>query len=605
MIEKNNKIKTSGILDSIAPLAIGFDAKKFKFGNQDASIILVIDYPQTAGVAWMARVSNMPGVICSIHVIPTDPYDLIQSINKNMGELSGRLETGGNALLMQRTEEQYKSAKTLMKKIDMEQQNVFYFVAVLMVLGRDKDDLERKERKVKSVLAAAGMRGREPIFKQKEGYMAAGPWGILPERISSMGKRIMPSETVAASFPFVDSGINDGSGIVIGHDKKGGLLLLDIWKRKGDRTNSNMTVLGKPGMGKSTLIKKILLNEYGQGSKIIAIDPEREYKKMCKELNGNWVDCGGGLRGRINPLQVRYVPLDDDDEDEKEKDKLYPKEVQTRGPLSLHIQTLRTFFRLYLKGLSEIEMAMLEEELEVLYKKFGITWDTDPRNIYNDKFPHIGDLYEMINEKQKKDIAYKHLAVMLRKAAIGADSALWAGATTIENNSDFTVLDILSLQESDDVIKRAQYFNILGWAWNEISRDRTSRVILAVDECYLLIDPETPQALQFLRNVSKRIRKYGGSLMPISQNVVDFLDPAVRRHGQALIDNPTYKMLMGQGEKDLEALSKLMHLSEAEIEMLAQGSRGEALLVAGNKRVHANVEIRSFEMDMFGSAGGR
>ncbi|MCH4200150.1 MAG: hypothetical protein LKF87_12355 [Clostridium tyrobutyricum] len=604
MAEKiKKKVKTTGILDSISPLAIGFEGKKFMFGNQYASIILVIDYPQKAGVAWLSRIANLPGVVCNIHVKPTDPYDLIQDINKSMGELSGRLEMGGNALLMQRTEEQYKSAKTLMKKIDQEQQNVFNFTSVLMVLGKDKDDLERKERKVKSTLAAAGLRGREPLFKQKEGFMASGPWAILPERISSMGDRNMPSETIAASFPFTDSGINDGSGIILGHDKKGGIVLLDIWKREGGRTNSNMTVLGKPGMGKSTVIKKTLLNEYAQGSKIIAIDPEREYKNMCKELNGNWVDCGGGLKGRINPLQVRYVPLDD--EDEKEESRLYNKEMQTRGPLSLHIQTLRTFFKLYLKGLSEIEMAMLEEQLEILYNKFEITWSTDPRNVYNDKFPHIGDLYDLINKKQREDIAYKHLAVMLRRAAIGADASLWAGPTTIENSSDFTVLDILSLQESDDVIKRAQYFNILGWAWNEISRDRTSRVILPVDECYLLIDPETPQALQFLRNVSKRIRKYGGSLMPISQNVVDFLDPAVRRHGQALIDNPTYKILMGQGEKDLEALSKLMHLSEAEIEMLSQGSRGEALLVAGNKRVHANVEIRGFEMDMFGTAGGR
>lgn len=597
----DKKIKTSGLLDSIAPLAIGFEAKKFKFGNQYASIILIIDYPQRAGVAWMARVSNIPGVVCNLHITPTDPYDLIQDINKSMGELSGRLELGGNALLMQRTEEQYKSAKTLMKKIDQEQQNVFNFVAVLMVLAKNDDELERKQRRVKSTLAAAGLRGRELLFKQKEGFIASGPWALLPERISSMGNRNMPSETIAAAFPFTDSGINDGSGIILGHDKKGGIVLLDIWKREGDRTNSNMTVLGKPGMGKSTAIKKVLLNEYAQGSKVIAIDPEREYKNMCMELDGNWVDCGGGSKGRINPLQVRYVPVDD----EEEEDKLYTEDMETRGALSLHIQTLRTFFKLYLKGLTEIEMAMLEEQLEVLYGKCNIFWNTDPRNIPNDKFPHIGDLYELINSKKEEDKEYKNLALMLRKAAVGADSSLWAGPTTIENGSDFTVLDILSLQESDDVIKRAQYFNILGWAWNEISMDRTSRVILPVDECYLLIDPETPQALQFLRNVSKRIRKYGGSLMPISQNVVDFLDPAVRRHGQALIDNPTYKILMGQGEKDLEALSKLMHLSEAETEMLAQGSRGEALLVAGNRRVHANIEIRGFEMDMFGSAGGR
>lgn len=93
--------------------------------------------------------------------------------------------------------------------------------------------------------------------------------------------------------------------------------------------------------------------------------------------------------------------------------------------------------------------------------------------------------------------------------------------------------------------------------------------------------------------------------MVISQNVVDFLDPAVRRHGQALLDNPCYKLIMGQGEKDLESLVQLMHLSEAEQEMLAQGKRGEALLVAGSRRVHAKIELAAHEPELFGEAGGR
>ena len=93
--------------------------------------------------------------------------------------------------------------------------------------------------------------------------------------------------------------------------------------------------------------------------------------------------------------------------------------------------------------------------------------------------------------------------------------------------------------------------------------------------------------------------------MVITHNMVDFMDPAVRRYGQALIDNPVYKLIMGQGDKDIEALSKLMNLSEKEVQTLAEGKRGEALLVAGNRRIHAKINVSPFELEMFGKAGGR
>lgn len=592
--DKAVKKGITGLHDVIAPSALEFQTQSIVMGDQVGRVLVITDYPPDVGPGWIARTAQLPGVICSIHLTPTDPYKLIQQINKSIGELTSRVLTGGNALIVQRAEEQLEHAKTLMKKIDQEQQQVFYFCAVLLVVANDIDELNRRVRRIEASLAGAGMRGRSLLFRQEDGLKAVGPWHMLTAEAAAVGNRNMPSETAAASFPFTNEGINDGEGIILGRDRTGGIILVDIWRRGGDRTNSNWTVLGKPGVGKSTTVKKILANEYAQGSKIIVIDPEREYRDLCRKVGGDWIDCGGSAGGRINPLQVRNTPVDDEEEEE------------TKGAVAAHFQTMRTFFRLYMKDLSDTELAVLEQVIEELYSKHGIAWETDPSIIPNDKWPVIKDLYDLISEKERKDPeSYKKLSLLIRRIAEGADSALWNGYTTIKVDSDFVVLDVFALQESSEEIRRAQYFNILSWAWNEISRDRREKVILAVDEAYLLVDPDTPQALQFLRNTSKRIRKYGGSLMVISQNVVDFLDPAVRRHGQALLDNPCYKLIMGQGEKDLESLVQLMHLSEAEQEMLAQGKRGEALLVAGSRRVHAKIELAAHEPELFGEAGGR
>lgn len=62
---------------------------------------------------------------------------------------------------------------------------------------------------------------------------------------------------------------------------------------------------------------------------------------------------------------------------------------------------------------------------------------------------------------------------------------------------------------------------------------------------------------------------------------------------------------MGQGENEVEALSTLLHLSDKEKETIAGASRGQGLLLAGNKRISINVEITDDDMAFIGSAGGR
>ncbi|CEP67116.1 P-loop containing nucleoside triphosphate hydrolase [Moorella glycerini] len=584
-----------GLLDVLAPQALDFGPRQITFGEQLARVMVITDYPPRVGPAWLARVAGMPGVVASIHVTPTDPANLVLSINRAIGEYTGRLEMGGNALVMQRTEQALKDAQELLRKIDQEQQQVFYVTVVLLVLAPEQETLDRRTRQVEAALAAAGMRGRVAVFRQEEGLKAAGPWAVLPSGIKDAGARNMPAETVAASFPFTASGINDGSGVVLGRDRDGGLVLVDIWQRGGDRTNSNWTVLAKPGAGKSFAVKMLVLRELARGSRVIIIDPEREYREMCRLLGGAWINCAGG-KGRINPLQVRPVPVDDEG--------VEVERVTARGPLALHLQTLRTFFSLYLRDLSDLEKAALEEALVEVYHQAGIDWQADPAAVPPEKWPTTRELYTYVAARAKQQPeTYGRLAVLLRRAVEGADASLWVGPTTASAGSDLIILDVHDLQNADDAVRRAQYFNVLSFAWHQIEKDRQERTLLVVDEAWLLVDPQTPQALAFLRDTSKRIRKYMGGLVVISQNVVDFLAPEVVRHGQALLDNPTYKLLLAQGEKDLEAITTLMNLSEAEHDLLASAKRGEGLLVAGTQRVHVRIEAAPYEMPYLTGGG--
>lgn len=610
---KNNHTPAmSGLLDVISPSGIDFKPKHIMIGEAYARVLVVNAYPTELGPGWLSRISSMPGVAVSLHAVPTDAYNLIDEIKVSMGEAESRTDSG-NHVTRRRAEKQFKDNELMLKKIDEDQQKVFNVVVVIMVTASDEDVLNMRTRNVEQRLAGMGMRGRAPLNKQEEAFISVGPWAILHPDTYKFGWRNMPAESVAGAYPFIYSGLNDEDGVLLGKDDTGGIVLIDIWKRFADRTNSNLTILGRPGVGKSTTIKKWLKEEFGRGCKLIILDPEDEYSDLAKGCDGAVIDAGNGSFSRVNPLQVRgHVPLDIDLED-GEKPLYSPEEVE-QGLVAMHFNFLRTFFKLYLRegrddrDFTKMHLSCLEMALIETYSKFGINWEADPTTIPNDKWPHVGHLYETIQEKAKEEKYreyWEDLELLLYPAALGADKHLWCGPTTLQPKDEVVVLNLQRILEADEQLKRAQFFNILSWAWDEIDADWGERIILAVDEAYLLADPETPQALQFLRNTSKRIRKREGGLWVITHNMIDFMDPAIRRYGQALLDNPSYKFIMGQGENDIEALSKLMSLSDKEVQTIAEAKRGQGLLIAGSKRLSIKVQITKEDELFIGSAGGR
>ena len=255
-----------------------------------------------------------------------------------------------------------------------------------------------------------------------------------------------------------------------------------------------------------------------------------------------------------------------------------------------------------------MQKAILKQTIIELYNQFGIFWETDIRQLKATDFPILSDLHALLEKKaeaNKENPVYRDLAMLLYDAAAGSDSFLWNGHTTLEANSRFICLDTHDLQNASDNVKRTQYLNLLSWCWEEMSRDRNERCLLVCDEAYLMIDPQVPQSLVFLRNVEKRARKYEAGLAIISHSVVDFLAPEVKMYGQALLDIPCYKILMGCDGKNLQETKDLYNLTDAEQELLESKRRGHALFIIGSKRLHVNFEIPAYKFSYMGKAGGR
>jgi len=478
---------------------------------------------------------------------------------------------------------------------------------LIMVIAEDEEELQRRCKKVEGSLMGMQMKIRNLANLVRNAFKSITPFNILDEQIRKIANRNVPLSTFVGGMPFASNGFNDNEGYYFARDTEGGIVVLDSWKRGGDRTNSNYVIMGTAGVGKSTCAKHLILNEYMIGTKIICIDPEREYKDLTENLEGDWLNVGSGAGGIINPLQIKDVPLDDENEDEK----VFKDEGKGLGAMALHFQTLRTFFKLLFPDLTTIQIALLEETLEELYNNFGIFWNTDISKFRNIDFPIMNDLYELINKKRKnckentKIADYEILQSLIRTISIGADGALFNGYTSIETKTNMICLDTHNLQNASENVKKAQYFNILTYCWELMSKDKEEKTMLVCDEAYLLIDPQVPQSLVFLRNIAKRCRKYEGSLVVISHSITDFLDPSVKMYGQAILDMATYKVLMGTDGKNLEETKDLFKLSEYQSDFLYAKKRGYGIFIIGANRILIKFDIFPYEFSYFGKGGGR
>ena len=609
------------ILNIITPSGIDYDSTHANIGENVGKIYCISRYPaENIKYGWLAALCQLEGTITSIEFRRTDADNLIDVYNKKIAQLKGDRTTAKVESDKQLIDKAIKDLEGLIQKIAVQKEPVGYVNIMLYIRHTDGRMLEDRIKRVSGAVAVAQCKLLNLKYKQLQAMKCMAPYGIHSQQVARMGERNMPISTFLGGFPMANAGINDPGGYWLGRTSRTNrVVILNQWIRSNDRVNSNWFISGLPGSGKSTAIKKIQTCEYSFGTQIITLDPEEEYVDLAAhpDINGDVIDCAGGSTGRINPLQVKYSPRiteDDLNDGENLNDYMVYDEEMGISDLALHIQNLRVFFKLYF-GAESFDAGIktaLEECIIEVYRDFHITWDTEIAFLQPEDYPVIRDLYNKVEEKSKKpDLSqykqsvYDRLKDLLYSIAYGADQFIWNGPTTINPQSDFIVLNCSKLLELDENVKRAQFFNLTSWAWHEMSKDRSQKVIFGIDEGYLFVDPDYPDLMKFVRNVSKRDRKYEAGLMFITHSAVDVLDPAVKRFGQAIIDNSCYRFIMGTDGKNLQETVDLFNLTEGEQTILASKSRGVGILFAGSVRLDMRLEVSNEMLEMFGKRGGR
>jgi len=604
MFKKKEKVKivpNNSLINAISPLGLEFFRTHLFFGDNKAKVYGVTKYPNEVDYGYLSKITNIQNTYTSMTYTPIDATSFITALSNNIATQKMIADSAREAIDKQRAEKSYKDSEKMMQQVDQNSESVGKLSICVMPIGDDEEKFEKSCKEVQTRLATVGCKARILPALQKEGFKQISAFYTQSSDVEKITQKIVPLASVIGGFPFASSGLNDNDGYILGRDSNDGLVVFDSWLRSADRTNSNMVIMGIAGQGKSTAIKQIIKQEWLNGTKIICIDPEGEYRYLTKNLGGDIIDAGGisGKSDIINPLEIRPVPRDVDDEDNDIEDDLYSNDDSKGGGLALHLKTLDVFFSLYLPEVSEIEKAVLKKCIIMLYEKFGIDWDTEVEYLESHDFPIMTDLYEFIENLEKEtgdeeeENIFKKLLSLLYNITYGDDRFLFNGHSNFKSESRITCIDTSATQVFTDKLKATQYFNILTWSWQIMSRDRTEKVLLVCDEAYLMVDERTPQSLIYLRNFEKRSRKYEASIAIISHSVVDFLSPEVKKYGQALLDIPTYKFIFGTDGRNLAETTTLYKLTKAEEELLLSKKRGNALFICGSKKMKISFSLKT------------
>ncbi len=202
----------------------------------------------------------------------------------------------------------------------------------------------------------------------------------------------------------------------------------------------------------------------------------------------------------------------------------------------------------------------------------------------------------------------------------GRYSNLWNGATSFDPQENFVTFDFQKLfANKNQVVANAQMLLTLKWLENEVIKNRDynlkngthRKIVVAIDEAHLFIDEKFPVALDFMYQLAKRIRKYEGMLIIITQNIKDFAGtPEIARKSMAIINVSQYSLIFSLSPNDMTELCKLYEhagqINQAETEYIVHNKRGTAFLISSPKaRTNIDIVATPFTESLFAANGDK
>ncbi len=550
-------------VDIISYSGLAEHSTYLQVGEKFVRTLFVNGYPIVATTGWLNMLINFNhNIDVSYHIEQVNPILALPKLNRKITELESRKRTmlkDGKVIGSELTDP-LESAIELRDKILRGQEKLFQISLYMTITADSLEELNKVTTILETVMATKLFYIKTATFQQLEGLQS-----ILPRAENQLQqRRNLDSSSVALTFPFVSSELVQESGMLYGINKSNNsLVIIDRFSLN----NANAIIFAQSGSGKSYTAKVEILRQLMQGTKVIVIDPEREYKQLTDSVNGTYIKLSAKSKEKINPFDFLTTAYSEEND------------------LAEHIQDLTEIIALMVGGLSSEEKAIVDKAIIQTYKDHGYTLtnvqkpktktSTRGRKPKVKTYPLLKDFYHVLKNLKQKDLCNR-----LERFVKGSLATVFDAQTNIALDNRLIVFDIKDLPES---LRQIMMLVIANFVQNQVKSNPQKR-ILVIDEGWMLLEHE--ESARFVSGLVRRARKYYLGVTIISQQARDFLS---QDYGRAIASQSALRILMRQDTTTIKNVADEFKLSEYEEHFLLTCDRGEAIIIADQNHVAVKI----------------
>jgi hypothetical protein len=523
--------------------AFAHRALKVEINGRQYLSFVVNRYPgEEVEPGWLLPLLSFKGELhVSLHILPLDTDRMLTLLHHRIRDLRAddmaHLESGEVDRTSMRT---LPEALAVHQALARNEEKAFAVSFYLTIGADDAVELRSQAEALRASCRRMMLQTVQPFFEMRQGLVSSWPLGM-----DVLGREhILHTSAVATMIPWLQEDLADTDGHYWGYNKETeGLCVFDPFDEQRF-SNANIAVMAHSGAGKSYAAASIVLSGYTRGIGAIVLDPEAEYGGMIRALGGTYLHLAAGANHAINALDPLLFSADADEPADQLSDVL-------------------DLIGLMCGKLDEVERAQIAAITRSVISNSTMT-------------PVLGDIWRELQLTQPGS----RTSTILHRWVTGELGQLFSTPTNVDLGAAIVGFNLRDLSEE---LIPPSYLLLANWLWTALRRDRRPRHLL-IDEAGLLLEHEPIR--RFLIRLARRIRKYGGSLILVSQNPGDFFET---KDGAVLATNPSILLLGSLKHSEAAKLQRAFNLSEPQVNYLETAQRGDFLLVAGPNRVPVHV----------------
>lgn len=568
-----DSLKRKGITskDVIGPSGFQFEYDHMRVGEKYARALYLKVLPNVLGDNILEELTD---VNCSsltsvnFYSVPSDVAlkNIGNNITATNSELIDKMKHAGRGgyaadpeLLYPKLMDGQRELFKLRDDLSHNDQKMFYMDLVVVHFADSKAELDSD---TESIIAVG--RKHMVTIDNLLGQQNLGLDSALPLAYDRVAFKIrLLSDSLAVFMPFVNRELQHATGVFYGlHASSKNLIRID--RKLLD--NGNGFIFGKPGCGKSVTAKDEMINvflEYPEDT-IFVVDPEGEYAPVAQLLGGTVIKISQDSASHLNPLDFHNRLSDDDDP------------IWYKTDFLINVFESSIINDRFGGGLSPGAKTLIDKCTRQLYFQYFDSLKKRGEQPSPETAPTLGDFYNILRNEPGRDA--RELAQALELYTTGSLN-YFNHKTNVKINNRFVVFDISEMGNS---LKTLGLLIVLDYIWRRILENgaRGKNTWFYVDEAHLLFKKST--SAEFMRDLYKRARKYGGINTSITQNIDDLITNDIAR---TMISNSNFVVMLKQSTSDKMMLAELLNIPTSQLSFITESPKGQGLIYTGEKAI--------------------